>query len=363
LPVVVGLFGLLAGAAVAHAARIDANPAKQYTLTPEHGPWMVMVASFQSTSEDGETKVGKKPEEAAHELVLELRRKGIPAYVHAVNHAAGEVLTKDRFGRQVRRRNLHQSGSVGVLAGNYQSIDDTDNDGEVAQRTLNWIKAYNPECLKDGVVFQKTKARPTPLAGAFLTMNPLMHPDEVAAQRSVDHFVLKLNHGERNSLLENPGKFTLVVATYAGKSGIETPLGFGGNGDKFTTDDDLDIAAQEARDLAATMRQVENVEAFVWHDRYHSVVTVGSFSSSTDPAIAAMKARFGARRQINSVMAKLNNNSVQVLAIDAQGRKIPFDPNLGEGGGLATGSTSLPAGFRIWAYDPNPQVMPVPKRR
>lgn len=359
LPALAGVLGLLAGASVAQAARIEADPSKEYTLTDAHGPWMVMVASFQSTSEDGVTKIGKSPEQAAHELVLELRRKGIPAYVHGINHAAGELLTRDRYGRKVRRKNRRQSPSIGVLAGNYRSIDDSDRHGSIAHRTLTWIKAYNPECLQDGVVFQKTKKRPTPLAGAFLTVNPMIPADELAAHRSVDNFVLRLNHGERNSLLDNSGKFTLVVATYAGKSGIDTPLGFGGEGKSFTTDDDLDIAAKEARDLAATMRQVENIEAYVWHDRYRSIVTVGSFSSKNDPAVRALQARFGAKRKVNALMTKFNN-SVQVLAIDANGRKIPFDNELG---GLKTGSSTLPDGFRIWAYDPNPQIMPVPRRR
>lgn len=354
------LCGLFACATVAQAARIDADPSKKYTLTPDHGPWMIMVASFQSTSNDGVTKHGKTPEEAAHELVIELRRKGIPAYVHGVNLAAGEVHTRDRYGRQVVRRNQRQSPSIGVLAGNYESIDDANRQGNIAQKTLKWVKSYSPECLQKGVVFQKTKTRPTPLAGAFLTINPMISPEEIEAHRSVDNFVLRLNHGERNSLLDNPGKLTLVVASFAGKSGIDTPLaGFGGSGQSFVTDDDLDIAAEEARDLAATMRQVEGIEAFVWHDRYRSIVTVGSFSSANDPAIEGLKARFGAKRKLNSLVTSFNN-SVQVLAVDANGRKIPFDNSLG---GLATGSTSLPEGFRIWAYDPNPQIMAVPRRR
>ena len=359
LPVVVAVLSLVAGATIAHAARIDADPNKTYSLSKDFGPWMVMVASFNSTSLDGETKVGKTPEEAASELVLELRQKGIPAYIHRVNYADDPVVTQDRAGRKVVRKNLRQTESIGVLAGNYGSIED-----KKAQETLKWLKAYSPKCLQDGVVFEKTQKRPTPLSNAFMTMNPLIPAEEIAAYRSVDNFVLKLNHGEAHSLLENTGKFTLVVATFTGKSGVETPLGFGGKlGNTFKEDDDLFVAWQEARDLVATMRQVENVDAFVWHDRYQSVVTVGSFSSANDPSIAAMKARFGAKRQVNSLVPKFNN-SVQVLAVDAEGRKIPFDQQLGVSGGLVTGSNdSLPSGFRIWAYDPNPQIMAVPRRR
>lgn len=353
LPVVVGVFGLLACASLAHAARIDAQPGKKYTLTRENGPWMVMVASFHSTSQDGSVEEGKTPEQAADELVLELRQLQIPAYVHSINPSAAPVITQDSVGRQVRRKNLRQQKSIGVLAGNYKGIDDS-----TAQKTLTWLKAFNPKCLQDGVIFEKTKKRPTPLAGAFLTMNPLIPAEEAGAYHNVDNFVLRLNHSERNSLLENKGKFTLVVATFAGKSGVETPLGFGGLGKSFSEDDDLDIAAQEARDLAAAMRQVENVDAYVWHDRYQSVVTVGAFASSNDAAVKPLMTRFGARQQVNTLVPTYNN-SVQVLAIDAQGRKIPFN----ERGEINTGSETLPAGFRIWAYDPAPQLMAVPKKR
>lgn len=349
LPMVVGVFAAVAGASPARAARIEAVPGKQYVLSKEHGPWMIMVASFHTTSEDGTTDVGKSPQQAADELVLELRQQGIPAYVYSVMPAAEPVITYDRAGRPERRKNLRRVQSIGVLAGNYPAIDDS-----TAQKTLNWIKSYNPKCLQEGVVFQKTSTRPTPLASAFLTMNPLLSPEEIEAHRGFDSFVLSLNHSERNSLLENPGKYTLVIATFAGKSGVQTPLGFGGYGRQFAEDDDLDIAAKEARDLTAAVRQVENIEAFVWHDRYQSLVTVGSFATASDPAIAALKVRFGARQQINALVPKYNN-TVQVLAIDGRGRKIPDISNLG--------TTALPAGFRIWAFDPNPRLMAVPRRK
>lgn len=336
-------------AATAHAARIEAEPGKRYTLSKNHGPWMVMVASFHTTAEDGETQIGKTPEEAADELVLELRKKGIPAYVHTMQPASDPITTVDRSGRQVRRKNLRQVTSIGVLAGNYPTLDD-----DVAQRTLKWIKDYSPTCLQEGVVFEKTEKRPTPLAAAFLTINPLLTPEEIEAFKGIDTFVLRLNHSERNSLLENKGRYTLVIATFGGKSGIQTPLGFSGLGKEFKEDDDLDIAAQEARDLTAALRTVENVEAFVWHDRNHSIVTVGSFESRNDPAIAAFLQRFGANQQMDPLLPKFSNN-VQYLAIDGNGRKIPDMTKLGV--------TALPNGFRMWAFDPTPHLMTVPRTR
>jgi hypothetical protein len=344
---------LLTGALLshtAHAARIEAKEGKHYSLSKDHGPWMIMVASFHTTAENGETQVGKTPEQAADELVLELRKMGIPAYVHAMQPADEPIITVDRNGREVRRKNLRQVTSIGVLAGNYPSLDD-----DVAQRTLEWIKDYSPNCLEDGVVFERTEERPTPLAAAFLTINPLLTPEEIQAFKGVDTFVLRLNHSERNSLLDNDGRYTLVVATFGGKSGIQTPLGgVGGYGREIKPDDDLDVAAQEARDLAEALRTTENVEAFVWHDRYHSIVTVGSFETSNDPAIAAFSRRFGANQQTTALVPKFST-AVQYLAIDGNGQRIPNIQDIN--------STVLPNGFRMWAFDPSPHLMTVPRAR
>lgn len=344
-----GLFIGVLPVNTARAARIEAEAGKRYSLSKNHGPWMIMVASFHTTAENGETQVGKTPEEAADELVLELRKKGIPAYVHSMQPADEPIITVDRNGREVRRKNLRQVTSIGVLAGNYPSLDD-----DVAQRTLKWIKDYSPECLEDGVVFEKTEERPTPLAAAFLTINPLLTPEEIEAFKGVDTFVLRLNHSERNSLLDNEGRYTLVVATFGGKSGIQTPLGVGGFGRDIKPDDDLDVAAQEARDLAEALRSTENVEAYVWHDRYHSIVTVGSFDSNSDPAAAALTRRFGANQQTTALVPKFSN-TVQYLAIDGNGRKIPDIQNMN--------ATVLPEGFRMWAFDPTPHLMAVPRVR
>lgn len=337
-----------AAASSAHAG-IEAEPGKRYTLSKNHGPWMIMVASFHTTAENGETQIGKTPEEAADELVLELRQIGIPAYVHTMQPASEPVVTYDRSGRQVRRKNLRQVTSIGVLAGNYPTLDDN-----TAQRTLKWIKDFSPKCLEDGVVYEKTEKRQTPLAAAFLTINPLLTPEEIEAFKGLDTFVLRLNHSERNSLLDNKGRYTLAIATFGGKSGIQTPLGFSGLGKEFKEDDDLDVAAQEARDLTAALRTVENIEAFVWHDRQHSIVTVGSFESRNDPAIAAFLQRFGANQQLDPLLPKFSNN-VQYLAIDGNGRKIADMTNLG--------ATALPTGFRMWAFDPTPSLMAVPRTR
>lgn len=352
---------------MARAARIEANPGKRYELTTRHGPWMIMVANFHTTAEDGITKEGKSPEQAADELVLELRQRGIPAYVYETEPESQPFTTQDAYGRPVRRKNLRRVKSVGVLAGNYSSLDD-----DTAQSTLKWIKDYDPKCLKEGVVYvpredvrKRNGGRPTPLTAAFLTINPMLNPEEVAS-RNIDPLLLRLNHRERHSLLENKGKVTLIVASFAGK--VKAVSGQSGDGVRenqdsggltgFLKDNDLDDAAQQARALALALRQAEHVDAYVWHDRYESYVTVGAFSSENDPGIAAMRARFGSPQPVQllgptQVLAN-KNSGLKYLAIDSAGRKIDLEN---------TALTGLTSNYQLWAFDPNPRTMHVPRAR
>jgi hypothetical protein len=361
--------GFLTGAVAetACAARIEANPGKRYELTAKYGPWMIMVANFHTTAEDGVTKEGKSPEQAADELVLELRQRGIPAYVYEIVPESQPFTTQDAYGRPVRRKNLRRVKSIGVLAGNYSGVDD-----DTAQKTLQWIKDYDPKCLKEGVVYvpredvrNRNGAPQTPLAAAFLTINPLLNPQEVASRR-VDPLLLRLNHRERHSLLENKGKVTLIVASFAGKvKAVSDQSGDGLREDQdsggltsFLKDNDLDDAAQQARALALALRQTEHVDAYVWHDRCESYVTVGAFSSESDPGIAAMRARFGSPQPVQllgptQILAN-KSSGLKYLAVDDAGRKIDLEN---------TPLSGLTSNYQLWAFDPNPRTMHVPRAR
>jgi hypothetical protein len=351
----------------ARAARIEANPGKRYELTSRHGPWMIMVANFHTTADDGITKEGKSPEQAADDLVLELRQRGIPAYVYEIVPESESFTTQDAYGRPVRRKNLRRVKSVGVLAGNYSGVDE-----HTAQSTLKWIKEYDPRCLKEGVVFVPRKdvrtpsgERQTPLSAAFLTINPMLNPQEVAS-RNIDPLLLRLNHRERYSLLENKGKMTLIVASFAGKvkavsdhsgSGLREEQDSGGL-TSFLKDNDLDDAAQQARALALALRQTEHVDAYVWHDRYESYVTVGAFSSENDPGIAAMRARFGSAQPMHLLgptqIVANKSSGLKYLAVDSDGRKVDLEN---------TALSGLTSNYQLWAFDPNPRTMHVPRAR
>ena len=382
LGVVLSAVGLLTSDSV-KAARIEAVKGKQYRMSKRHGPWMIMVASFcdipktRLDRENGRTirikndrySPGISAQEAADRLVYQLRKKGIPAYAFSQDDLPARKNAAGRRGRGRRQPTplLEEEGSVCVLAGNYSHSND-----KVAQRTLSYIKTkFQPRLLTDvdkqarekvdrtlfqkvrsGGILRRTPGRPQPLSGAFLTTNPLLTPEE-AARRRRDPLLLKLNSGAKYSLLDNPGRFTVIVAT----SFIESQSLNGSRQSRkaiknFQISQPLDETAMKAWQLAATLREgrtpINNgklgltrrkFDAYVYHDRRGSVVTVGSFNSPNDPRIAELKKNFGAKVRKNPRTGR------DVLIAEVV--TLPDPKTKG-------------ASLQSWIFDPYPRVMKVP---
>jgi hypothetical protein len=253
------------------ASQIEAVKGKTYRITKQHGPWMIVVASLRGETEEQK----KKALQAAHDLVYELRsKKKIPAYIFTQEGTLDGVESFDRKGNPNHSFVAAQRDRVCVIAGNYPSPDD-----EAAQKTLKIIKNMRPKALAEGS-YQPTPGRPSPLSRAFLTQNPLLSPEELA-QKTKEHdpLLLRLNSGGEFSLLENSGKYTLVVATFTGKSQMQM-LNPKENFDaeklqQFDRDiqskSSLDQAGYDSWALVRAMR-AKGIEAFVFHDRYRSIV-------------------------------------------------------------------------------------------
>lgn len=357
-------FGLalwLASAGAANAASIHAVKGYDYRLTKQNGPWLIMVASFHAASPDGIVREGKPPEELAQDLVYELRTGGIPAYVFHKNAPNRLVRTTDRQGRDETRKLYTAYDEVCVLAGNYPHMDD-----KIAQDTLKWIKRFRPKSLEqEGVAWLETRRRKGPLGGAFLTINPLISPEEVAQHR-MDPLLQRINSGTRYSLFHNEGKYTLVICTFAGKQmallgDSESPEAIKAF-HKITHDhSDLDEASASAWELAVALRELSaNIDAYVWHDRYQSVVTVGSFESPTDPKIQRYLQIFAAQPgaspdDVSIALQGLLGPSSQYFGISAGGTGVKFlsIDHAGKKGDER----------RMWLFDPEPLLMRVPKQR
>ena len=271
--------------------RVEADSSKDYTLHQEHGPWLILAATFAA-------KEGA--EEQARELVLELRKRyKLEAYIDAREFDFTEPIqgkTIDRYtGGPARMKyaNFSHHKSFAVLVGNFETFDDD----ELAA-TLKKIKYARPDCLdlsKRGWSAQRfiglrelqrrinsdpAKNRKGPMGNAFVTRNPHL-PEEYFAPTGLDDFVVSLNQGVKYSLLNNPKKYTVKVASFGGKDTmnvqeIEAIKRTGKVSDK------LEVAADQAHQLTTALR-ARGVEAYEFHDRLESIVTVGSFESVGEP--------------------------------------------------------------------------------
>ena len=329
-------------AATALAGRIEAVKGKKYELTKAHGPVMIMVETFRRSANEGNDENAKTAEQVANELVYELRSKNnLPAYIYHVTAQDTRVETIDRRGNPDQRKNLHKVESFGVIAGNYPSLDDP-----LARETLAFVKKLKPECLspESGIVWF-AKPGQGPFQKAFLTTNPLLSPEEaqsrMADSAKLDPLLIKLNSGENYSLLENKGKFTLQVAIFTGRKVIAgTVAAQKTNFFDPNRINPLDEAAIQANDLTLALRHHRDREAYVWHDRFHSIVTVGSYTSETDPQIKKDFDLFKAKPTKN---AKTQEMEIQpeFLWLDKTGPKQDQK--------------------RFWAFMPDPLVIPVPR--
>ncbi|MCG8449631.1 MAG: hypothetical protein MI725_08635 [Pirellulales bacterium] len=265
--------------------KIESNPQVEYSLTKEHGPWLVMATSFSGL--DGEAE--------ARQLVWELRSKNnLPAYYYGMSFQLGEENPGrgiDAYGGRIKRR--YQRGEEvvqhAVLVGDFSSLNDP-----AAQQMLKRIKRLRPEALSpqegkstsqslaavrhfQNLLKEKMGAstRKGPMGHAFLTRNPLL-PKEYFVPQGVDKEVAKWNKGLEYSLIKCPGNFSMRVATFRGRSSLKAANSRNGQDLADKPSNALVTAAENAHFLTTALRE-KGWEAYEFHDRQESYVTVGSF--------------------------------------------------------------------------------------
>lgn len=304
-------------------SRVEADPDKSYRITDKNGPWMVVATTFS----------GQGAGQQAHELALELRRShGLEAYVQDKKFDFSADLNgrgRARYGSRSSwtNRRGNQSHEFAVLVGNFSSITD-----KSAAKTLKKIKHLWPKSLEasEGRVSRqnfrawrsllpnlnqsKRKEQRGPMGKAFLTTNPML-PPEYFAPKGVDQFVLDMNRGVKYSLLDCPGKFTVTVATFKGTVVIKQErikaIAEGKSRDahgRKLWQSKLAKAAMKAHKVTLALRK-KGYDAYEFHDRGASLVTVGSFESigptrrdgkiELNPKVYKIMQTFGAR-QINA---------------------------------------------------------------
>jgi hypothetical protein len=278
--------------------KIEADPNKSYPVTEANGPWMIMLMTFR----------GEKAEQQARQLVYELRshyRRN--AYTQRQSYDFTHEVRGIGYKPDGTPKNMHYANNekfeeVAVLVGDYRAIDDPDG-----QKDLAMFKQAEPECLKSnggkdaGGTFAELRrisqqivggAPPKPagpLANAFMTTNPVLPKDYFAPKAGIDKFVLSLNKGVEHSLLDCKGRYSVKVATFTGRVVIDqrkiNEIEQGKESathDKGHDVDPLHYAAAKAHALTEELRK-KGFEAYEFHDRYSSIVTIGSFNSVGTP--------------------------------------------------------------------------------
>ena len=292
--------------------RVEADPAADYRLTDQYGPWLIMAATFS----------GPGANDQARELVLELRRRyKMEAYVHEVSFDFSKGTRRNQTNRVGERVPLHyrhggKLREIAVLVGNFESVEDRE-----AQRTLQKIKLlrprtlnpeYRPETSQSLAALRMIQVAMLPeghedkkkghMRKAFVTRNPLI-PRDYFVSKGPDKLVLKMNKGVKNSLLDCKGQYTVQVATFKGTVILDqNKIRAYQHGTKMPSR--LAEAADKAHRLTKALRK-KGYDAYEFHDRYASVVTIGSFESvglpradgkiEINPKIHSIMKTFGAR--------------------------------------------------------------------
>lgn len=322
---------------------VEADADKSYPLAEKHGPWMIMCCTFS----------GEGAERQAQELVYELRSKfGYLAYVHRMDfdYSKGTVgRGLNEYGEPLKMKfQKDRIGEVAVLVGDYPAVDDP-----VAKRSLEKLKYIKPACLdlaklakaqkKDNrslggwrvmqqyvqeVIADKddTKHRKGPLGHAFITSNPLL-PKEYFKPKGLDSLVVKMNEPVEHSLLNCPGRYTVQVATFTGCAVVD-PKQIQKLEQGAELPSQLAEAAERAHKLTVALR-LKNWEAYEFHDRAASIVTVGSFDqvgsprpdgkTEINPQIHELMKTFGADKQVGPTGAQVGQpKNVAGIPLDIQ---------------------------------------------
>jgi hypothetical protein len=369
---------------------------QKHGLTQNNGPWLIVVASFS----------GEGAQEQAQDLTNELRsRFRMAAYIHEMNFKQGDDAPGrglDEYGAPVRRR--FQRGDkvreLAVLVGDFPSIDDPN-----AQKMLEHIKTLQPNALnvdadrsaqsmvkvrrlEDAVLAKLGKDRKRgPMGQAFFTRNPLL-PREYFVPKGVDAFVAKMNAGVEHSLLDCPGKYTIRVATFRGKTILQASAkedqatkSFW-NRRKADDNNPLVEAAENAHLLTKELR-AHGWEAYEFPDRTESYVTIGSFDqvaqqlpdgrTLADPAVEKIIKTFGAAYDTpadplsgigndatNQQLVAQQQQQIKLQLSNQQGQVVPgLNPKHVK---ILKGRGKNVSVERIIPIDVHPQAIEAPKR-
>ena len=356
--------------------QVEANPQADYTLTQEHGPWLVLASTFS----------GAQGEAEARSLVLELRRDhNLTAFYYAMTFELDRIAPGrgiDAAGGRIRRRYNRGSQVLehAVLVGEFPTIDDPEaqemlqsikylepesmrtNDDSETSRSLALVRKYQNR-LRSNMEGQRKRG---PLGHAFLTRNPLL-PKEYFAPQGVDEQVAKWNKDIEYSLMKCPGRYSIRVATFRGRTHLK---GTDASPEELRTrraqeEDPLVQAVKKAHLLTEALRK-KGWEAYEFHDRQESYVAVGSFNDAQQmPDGRLVLSSRDAQIIVNTFGGLTPNNvfnrpAAEDLQLEERKKRQFYDTFSKQQGAVATGF--YPKRFVGLPFDIHPQTVVVPRQ-
>lgn len=257
------------------------DPIEPFLLTKDIGPFMVLAKTFR----------GPDAEKFALALVQELRSEfGLPAYILRTKDFANRSLVRNipptapanlqrpLLTEPEKYRTYDESA---VLVGNEKTL-------EASEKLLHEVKKLKPRCLDELPHIWNNRRH---LKNAIRTTNPFV-PAQDLFPGKIDRMVTQMNQGP-HSIFNCPGRYSLEVATYTGRSTFNVDAGKMED-IKILKKSPLMTAMDDAENLAAALAKTDEVRktgqpVFVYHDLHSSRVFVGAFNSPNDAAAVRLR--------------------------------------------------------------------------
>jgi hypothetical protein len=281
-------------------AKQEADPNKDYQVTPEAGVWMICAASY----------MGETAPQMAHNLVLELRRDhDLPAYVY--NRGAEErrrlqeELDRKRRqqedllrqqgidpGKPLRPSHIRIEDQCAVLIGGFKDLDAAHNALEKIKKLDNPKSVPADRLILANMDLKNPQAREANIfRSSFVTRNPTVPQEKV--DRSIDPTTLKhLNSSESYSLFKCKQPWTLAVKEFYGGMAIQPASAPPTLLEKLLgnkSEEHMSAVGKQAHEVARVLRESLGFEAYVLHTPTSSIVTVGAFANPDDPELLQMQ--------------------------------------------------------------------------
>jgi hypothetical protein len=283
------------------AMALPDDPLEPYLLTKENGPFMVMAQVFRGPdAERMALALCKELRQEYHLPAYILRSKEFPmkSYIRGTPVQAPSETTKAAIKLPERIRIQDEAA---VLVGNEKTEQGT-------EYLLNQVKKIHPKCL--GAMPQLFPWRTASLARAIRTTNPYV-PVHWLYPKAPDKLVVQMNSGPK-SITNNPGHFTIQVASFSGLSGFaitgQGKSAFNSYLDERKGASPLQTAHDDAEKVADRLARSPEMKqlgqpVFVYHDRTSSRVFVGAFNSTDDPNALAT------RNELLKIAGKINGTA------------------------------------------------------